>query len=65
MGKNLYLIAGANGSGKSTIAKMLLPQKGLVFVNPDEIAAGGIHEETKVIAPRLFNLFKEDLCPTM
>ena len=26
MGKNLYLIAGANGSGKSTIAKMLLSQ---------------------------------------
>ena len=38
MGKNLYLIAGANGSGKSTVAKMLLSQKGLIFVNPDEIA---------------------------
>jgi len=38
MGKDLYLVAGANGSGKSTIAKTLLPQKGLVFVNPDEIA---------------------------
>ena len=38
MGKDLYLVAGANGSGKSTIARTLLPQKGLVFVNPDEIA---------------------------
>ena len=38
MSKSLYLIAGANGSGKSTIARLLLPQKELVFVNPDEIA---------------------------
>ncbi|MDO4366435.1 MAG: AAA family ATPase [bacterium] len=38
MGKVLYLVAGANGSGKSTISTVLLPQKGLVFVNPDDIA---------------------------
>jgi len=36
--KRLYLIAGANGSGKSTIARVLLPTEGVRFVNPDDIA---------------------------
>jgi len=36
--KRLYIIAGANGSGKSTIAKVLLPTEGIVYVNPDDIA---------------------------
>lgn len=34
----LYILAGANGSGKSTISKVLLPAEGIVCVNPDEIA---------------------------
>ena len=34
----LYILAGANGSGKSTIARVLLPTEGIVCVNPDEIA---------------------------
>ena len=34
----LYILAGANGSGKSTIANVLLPTEGIVCVNPDEIA---------------------------
>lgn len=37
--KRLYILAGANGSGKSTIAKVLLPTEGIVYVNPDDIAA--------------------------
>ena len=37
--KRLYLIAGANGSGKSTIARELLPSEELQFVNPDDIAS--------------------------
>ena len=36
--KRLYLLAGANGSGKSTISKVLLPAEHLVYVNPDDIA---------------------------
>ena len=36
--KRLYLIAGANGSGKSTIARELLPAEGVAYVNPDDIA---------------------------
>jgi len=36
--KRLYIIAGANGSGKSTIARVLLPMEGIVYVNPDDIA---------------------------
>lgn len=36
--KRLFILAGANGSGKSTIAKVLLPSEGIVYVNPDDIA---------------------------
>ncbi|MCQ2389813.1 MAG: zeta toxin family protein [Kiritimatiellae bacterium] len=36
--KQLYVLAGANGSGKSTIAKVLLPTEGIAYVNPDDIA---------------------------
>ena len=36
--KRLYILAGANGSGKSTISKVLLPSEQLVYVNPDDIA---------------------------
>ena len=38
-GKRLYLVAGANGSGKSTIARELLPAAGISYVNPDMIAS--------------------------
>ena len=38
MGKRLYILAGANGSGKSTISKVLLPAESFVYVNPDDIA---------------------------
>ena len=36
--KILYILAGANGSGKSTIAKELLPAENIVYVNADDIA---------------------------
>jgi len=36
--RRLYILAGANGSGKSTISKVLLPTEGIVYVNPDDIA---------------------------
>ena len=51
--KRLYLIAGANGSGKSTIARVLLPTEGVRFVNPDDIARELNHdapEHAKVAA---------------
>lgn len=38
MEARLYIIAGANGSGKSTISKVFLPVEGVVYVNPDDIA---------------------------
>ena len=38
MEARLYIIAGANGSGKSTISKVFLPAEGVVYVNPDDIA---------------------------
>ena len=36
--KTLYILAGANGSGKSTIAKELLPEENIVYINADDIA---------------------------
>src|SRR5436309_12985937 len=37
----IYLIAGCNGAGKTTIAKELLPSIGVIrFLNADEIARG-------------------------
>ncbi len=36
--KTLFILAGANGSGKSTIAKELLPEENIVYVNADDIA---------------------------
>ena len=38
--KRLYILAGANGSGKSTISKVLLPTERIAYVNPDDIAKG-------------------------
>ncbi len=36
--KTLYILAGSNGSGKSTIAKELLPAENISYVNADDIA---------------------------
>ena len=36
--RTLYILAGANGSGKSTIAKELLPEENITYVNADDIA---------------------------
>ena len=36
--KTLYILAGANGSGKNTIAKELLPAENISYVNADDIA---------------------------
>ena len=34
----LYIIAGANGSGKTTFAKLFSKTNNLYFINADEIA---------------------------
>ena len=36
--KRMFILAGANGSGKSTISKVLLPTEHVVYVNPDDVA---------------------------
>ena len=52
MKPKLYILAGANGSGKSTISKVLLPAEGIVYINPDDIA--------RELNP-VFEKFKEDI----
>ena len=37
-GKVIYIIAGPNGSGKTTFAQSFIEETGLPFVNADEIA---------------------------
>ena len=39
MTKTLYLVAGPNGSGKTTMAKELIREDKITFLNADEIAA--------------------------
>ena len=51
MKPKLYILAGANGSGKSTISKVLLPAEGIVSVNPDDIAGSLIR---KILLPYRF-----------
>ena len=36
--KTFYVLAGANGSGKSTIAQELLQEQKLEYINADDIA---------------------------
>ena len=58
--KKLYIIAGANGSGKSTIAKELLSDENLVFLNADDIAkelSPNAIEKVKITAGK--KLFEE------
>lgn len=52
MKPSLYILAGANGSGKSTISKVFLPTQGLVYINPDDIAREicELHPESAKIA---------------
>ena len=51
--KQMYILAGANGSGKSTISRELLPSEGVEYINPDEIAqalAPGNMESVRIAA---------------
>ena len=49
----LYILAGANGSGKSTMSKVLLPADGIVYVNG---------YGTAVFSDSLLRLIKVGLC---
>ncbi len=58
--KNLYIIAGANGSGKTTFASQFAIQENINFINADEIAKSFMSDKiqnVKIKAGRQF--FKE------
>ena len=53
MEARIYIIAGANGSGKSTISKVFLPAEGVVYVNPDDIAKELCPQKPEVCIARI------------
>ncbi len=54
MTKKIFMIAGPNGSGKTTTALSLIPNAKLIyeFINADEIASGlaPMHPESMALA---------------
>lgn len=66
--KKLYIVSGANGSGKTTFAKMLTEDLSLPFVNADEIAkeldpsntTGGKMEAGRVFFQQVRHFIKEE-----
>ena len=61
--RNLYIIAGANGSGKTTFARVFLPKyaKCNRFVNPDLIAQGLSPFDPQHVALRAGRLVLEQI----
>jgi len=60
MTRKLYLIAGPNGSGKTTFAKELVKEDNIVFLNADEIAKR-LHDNIGLAAGRAL-LDKLEIC---
>lgn len=61
--KNLYVIGGSNGAGKTTFAKEFLPKyvNCLRFVNPDLIAAGLSPFAPETVAAKAGRLMLEEV----
>ena len=61
MDKNLYIISGCNGAGKTTASYTVLPEvlNCKEFVNADEIARGGKDDETFIIVESIYKTIAE------
>ena len=58
--KTLYIISGANGSGKTTFAKSFANAKRLYFINSDEIFEK-IASNSKVLDKEKYEIFCKDI----
>jgi predicted ABC-type ATPase len=65
--KQVWVLAGGNGAGKSTFYRLMLESKGLVFINADQIARHldadnpeGKSYEAAIAAMSLFQKFAND-----
>lgn len=62
--RELYIIGGSNGAGKTTFAKAFLPryvQSGVRFINPDLIAAGLSPFDPDAVAARAGRLMLDEV----
>lgn len=59
--KTLYIIAGANGSGKTTFAKSFASLNNLYFINADEIAKGLDSEDISKYKVKAGKIFFQEL----
>ena len=66
MGKDLYILAGANGSGKSTIAKVYAPivDHWMLYYNGgnDFVLVAHGNGAVNVVESERYNKFMEGLC---
>ena len=59
--KETYIIAGPNGSGKTTFAKEFLKNTGFLFINADEIAESFSPEHLEKVRVKASKIFFREI----